>query len=176
MGLTPEEKRKLDEYEGFLREAQISSNLRQAQTPSKETNVERQVMAHHLKILGVIYIVLGLFSSAIATIYMVTMGVAARSIETTARSGTRPESGVVAALFGSFESFFVLIAIFGAVEFAVGVGLLSQHPLVCVRFVGMLLVCIILFVFSIGTAVGSYVLWLLLSRGASSLFNPFERT
>jgi uncharacterized membrane protein len=108
MGLTPDEKKKLDEYESFLREAQVSSNLRQAQTSCKETNIEQEVMARHVKILGVIYIVLGLFSSAIAAIYAVTMGMATRSIETTARSGARPESGVVAALFGSFETFFVL--------------------------------------------------------------------
>jgi len=176
MGLTPEEKKKLDEYESFLREAQVSSNLRQAQTSCKETNIEQEVMARHVKILGVIYIVLGLFSSAIAAIYAVTMGMATRSIETTARSGARPESGVVAALFGSFETFFVLVAIYGAVEFAVGIGLLSRRSQMWARSVGIVIAGISLIGFPVGTAVGAYGLWVLLSRGTSSLFNPFERT
>jgi hypothetical protein len=69
-----------------------------------------------------------------------------------------------------------IVAIYGAVEFAVGIGLLSRRSQMWARSVGIVIAGISLIGFPVGTAVGAYGLWVLLSRGTSILFNPFERT
>ncbi len=128
-------------------------------------------MQTHVKVLAVLQIFLGVLGLLTALFFMVLFGGAAGIVGTQAG----PEEAAIAVpiigVIGTGLSFFILaLSIPGII---VGVGLLQFRP--WARIVGIVLSILLLIHFPVGTAVGIYGLWVLLTGETEKLFMPGRR-
>ncbi len=121
-------------------------------------------MKRHVDVLGLLYIVWGGLSMLIG-LAMAALAGAAFAI---AGSGPQ-EGGLAARLVGSaFVSAAIVGLGWGAVHIWEGTGL--RRPREWARAIGLVLGAINLFLFPLGTALGIYTLWVLLSEQARAVF------
>jgi hypothetical protein len=120
------------------------------------------LMEQHVKILGILYIIIGGLGVAAALIVFGVFG----GIAGVARAGEHTEAVPLFVLLGSL-AMIVILAI-SAPSIIAGVGLLYFKP--WARIVTIILSVIHLFSVPFGTALGVYGLWVLLQRETEPLF------
>ncbi len=125
-------------------------------------------MKRHVDVLGLLYIVWGALSMLIG----LAMGALAGAAFVIA--GSQPPEGggrLAARLVGSaFVSAAVVGLAWGGLHLWEGAGL--RRPREWARAIGLVLGAINLFLFPLGTALGIYTLWVLLSDQTRSVFHP----
>ena len=119
-------------------------------------------MEQHVKILGILYIVIGGLGVAAALIVFSVFG----GIAGLARAGEHPEAVPLLVLLGGLAM--VIVLAMCAPSIVAGIGLLYFEP--WARVLTIILSVIHLFSFPFGTALGIYGLWVLLQREAEPLF------
>jgi len=120
------------------------------------------VIEQHVKILGILYIVIGGLGVAAALIVFGVFG----GIAGVARAGEHAEAVPLLVLLGGL-AMIVVLAI-SAPSLIAGVGLLYFKP--WARALTIILSVIHLFSVPLGTALGIYGLWVLLQRETEPLF------
>ena len=116
----------------------------------------------HIRILGILYIVIGGLGVAAALIVFGIFG----GIAGVARAGERPEAVPFFVLLGGLAMTVVLSM--SAPSIIAGIGLLYFKP--WARVLTIILSVIHLFNLPVGTALGIYGLWVLLQRETETLF------
>ena len=128
-------------------------------------------MRTHVKVLAVLQIVLGVLGLLTALFFMMVFGGAAGIVGAQAAPDEAAIAVPIIGVVGTGLSFFILaLSIPGII---VGVGLLQFRP--WARIVGIVLSILLLIHFPIGTAVGVYGLWVLLTGETEKLFAPGAR-
>ena len=120
------------------------------------------LMEQNVKILGILYIVIGGFGVVAALIVFGVFGGVAGVIKV----GQHPEAVPLVLLLGGFAMIVVLAM--SAPSIIAGVGLLYFKP--WARVLTIILSVIHLFSVPFGTALGIYGLWVLLQRETEPLF------
>lgn len=125
-------------------------------------------MLTHVKVLGVLYLVMSGIGLLFALLIFFALGTAASIVGMSAS----PEDAAVAmpilGITGTALS--ALLLILSLPGLITGWGLLKLRP--WARIVGIVLAVISLFNFPIGTAIGIYGLWVLLTKETERLFTP----
>ena len=124
-------------------------------------------MEGHVKIVAIIYIVLGAFGLMAGLAILVIFGGIAGIVHSAVPD--HPDAGVavpIVALVGAAIFFFVLII--SIPNLIAGVGLLQVRE--WARILAIVLSILHLFAFPLGTALGIYALWALLNQQTISLF------
>jgi len=116
-------------------------------------------MATHIKILAWLHIVFGLFSAFIAVVVLGGTVVGAEF------AGSFANSAIVG-LAGGFAAIF--LGVMAALQLLAGWGLLQRKP--WARILTIVLGVISLIRFPLGTALGVYTLWVLLSKEGAAQF------
>jgi hypothetical protein len=128
------------------------------------------IMQTHVKVLGVLYLVLSALSLCGAIVLFAVMGGAAGIVGASAS----PEDAAIAipvlGIAGTMLSLF--LAAFAVPGLLTGYGLLTYKP--WARIVGIVLSAISLINIPFGTLLGAYGLWVLLSKGTEQLFLHME--
>jgi hypothetical protein len=124
-------------------------------------------MQTHIKVLGVIYLAVGGLMLVLALFLILAMGGAAGIVGATAE----PEDAAIAIPVLGFAgtALAAFLGIFSLPSLITGYGLLNFKP--WARIVGIILSAISLINIPIGTIVGAYGLWVLLSKETERLFN-----
>lgn len=125
-------------------------------------------MLTHVKVLGVLYLVMSGIGLLFALLIFFALGTAASIVGMSAS----PEDAAVAmpilGITGTALS--ALLLILSLPGLITGWGLLKLRP--WARIVGIVLAVISLLNFPIGTAIGIYGLWVLLTKETERLFTP----
>jgi hypothetical protein len=122
-------------------------------------------MEQHVRILGVIYVILGLLHLLLAGgILVLMLGIGAAA-------GDRQTAWIMGG-FGLTVA--TVIAVLSIPTIVTGIGLQRFRP--WSRIVALMLAIFNLFSFPIGTAVGIYALWVLLNERTEQLFIAPSRT
>jgi len=127
-------------------------------------------MASHVKILGVLHIVFGALGLLLAIGLLVLFGGIAGVIASTAHDTGLPE-GIVGLIGIAICSVIAVLSLPGLIA---GIGLLQFRP--WARILGIVISGLDLLSVPIGTALGVYGLWVLLSNETEALFqrpNPY---
>jgi hypothetical protein len=125
-------------------------------------------MDTHVRVLGVLYIALGVLGLMFAALMMVGFGSAAGVITAAADSEEAALAIPILSLVGTFLVAFVFV--FSVPAVVTGIGLLYFKP--WARIVGIVLSAIALLGFPWLTIFGIYGLWVLFSRDTERLFHP----
>lgn len=129
-------------------------------------------MENHVKILGVLHIVLGSLGLIAALVILAIFGGLAGVMGAAAERGEMQDAEtaipILGIIFGAIVVFVVVISLPGVIT---GIGLLYFRE--WARILGIVLAAISLPGFPVGTALGVYGLWVLLNTGTVRLFeNP----
>ncbi len=125
-------------------------------------------MEIHVKILGVVHIVLGAMGLIGALIVLAVFGGAAGIVGAVAVP-EEPEAAFVVPLLGLFGvGLFLLIALLSVPGILAGVGLLKFRN--WGRILGIVVSALNLLHFPVGTAFGVYGLWVLFQKETEALF------
>lgn len=128
-------------------------------------------MRTHVKVLGVLQILLGALGVMAALLFMLVFGGAAGLVGASAQPDEAAIAVPIIGVVGTGLSFFILaLSIPGIV---VGIGLLNFRP--WARILGIVLSILLLIHFPIGTAIGVYGLWVLLTGETEKLFEQGAR-
>jgi len=119
-------------------------------------------MEQHVKILGILYVVIGGLGVAAALIVFGVFG----GIAAVIKAGQHPEAVPLFVLLGGLAMIVVLAM--SAPSILAGIGLLCFKP--WARVLTIILSVIHLFSVPFGTALGIYGLWVLLQRETEPLF------
>lgn len=123
-------------------------------------------MTTHVKVLGALYIAFSVLLLCAAVFLFFAIGTAAGIVGATADS---PDAAVALPIIGlagtALVAFFVILALPGLIT---GIGLLQFRP--WARIMGIVLGVLHLLNFPIGTVLGVYALWVLLSKQTEPLF------
>jgi hypothetical protein len=123
-------------------------------------------MLTHVKVLAVLYIVLSSIGLLVSLLMFFAAGTAASIV---GMSASPEDAAVAIPILGiagtALALLFLLFALPGLIT---GWGLLKLRP--WARIVGIVLAVISLIIFPIGTAVGIYGLWVLLTKDTERLF------
>ena len=124
-------------------------------------------MQTHVRVLGVIYLAFGALMLLAALFLAVTLGGVAGIVGATAE----PEDAAIAIPVLGFAGTALagFLGIFSLPSLITGYGLMNFRP--WARIVGIVLSAISLINIPIGTIVGAYGLWVLLSKETEQLFN-----
>jgi hypothetical protein len=126
-------------------------------------------MENHVKILGVLHIVLGSLGVIAAVIILAVFGGIAGVITAASERGEVQDAQtaipILGIIFGVIVVFVVVVSVPGIVT---GIGLLYFRE--WARILGIVLAAISLPGFPAGTAMGVYGLWVLLNNGTVRLF------
>jgi hypothetical protein len=125
-------------------------------------------MDTHVKVVGVLYLVLSVIGVLMALFIMLTLGSAAGIVSTAAD----PEDAAIAIPFIGITGValtVILLALSLPGIFA-GWGLLNFKP--WARILGIVLAILNLFNIPFGTVLGIYALWVLLNKDTERLFTP----
>ncbi len=129
-------------------------------------------METHVKVLAVLYIVLSGIGALFALMFLFGGAMIAGLVGAT---GQTPDAVMVAPWIGLaggvLGTFFLILAVPGIIT---GVGLLKFRP--WARILGIVLAVINLIHFPIGTAIGVYALWVLLTKETEALFRARAAT
>lgn len=124
-------------------------------------------MEIHVKVLGVLFAALSALGVLFAIVLLIGIGGAASIV---GASAPPDEAAYAIPIIGVAGSALVaLMLIFSLPGFVTGLGLLYFKP--WARIVGIVLSALQLLGFPIGTAIGIYGLWVLLSKDTERLFN-----
>lgn len=129
-------------------------------------------MTTHVKVLGVLYIVLSALGVCAAMVIGLGLGIAGGVVG----SSASPEDAAVALpIIGvagtALVVFLLVVSLPGIIT---GIGLLKFQP--WARIVGIVLAALNLISFPFGTAVGIYGLWVLLNKETEALFGASQST
>lgn len=129
-------------------------------------------MTTHVKVLGVLYIVLSALGVCAAMVIGLGLGIAGGVVG----SSASPEDAAVALpIIGvagtALVVFLLVVSLPGIIT---GIGLLKFQP--WARIVGIVLAALNLISFPFGTAVGIYGLWVLLNKETEALFGAPHST
>jgi len=125
-------------------------------------------MRTHVKVLGVLQILLGVLGVLTAFAFLVMFGGAAGIVGASAKPEDAAFVVPIIGVVGTGLSFFILaLSIPGIV---IGIGLLKFRP--WARILGIVLSILLLIHFPVGTALGIYGLWVLLTGATEKLFEP----
>jgi hypothetical protein len=123
-------------------------------------------MDTHVKVLGVLYIVLSALGIVVALFMMLAFGLATGIVGATADAHDAAIALPVIGIAGTaLVTFLLMLAVPGLVT---GIGLLKHRP--WARILGIVLSAIHLIHIPFGTAVGVYGLWVLLNKETEPLF------
>jgi len=123
-------------------------------------------METHVKVLGVLHIVLGALGVLLAVVLLLAFGSAIGIVGTTADG---EEAALAIPLIGTAGSALVIFILALSIPgIVVGVGLLKFRP--WARIVGIVLSALSLINIPIGTVAGIYGLWVLLTKETERLF------
>lgn len=126
-------------------------------------------MEQHVKILGVLYIVLGTMGVIAALICLMIFGGAAGIVGIVAQE--EPDARIAVPILGAVGlGLFLFLLVLSAPGIIAGVGLLQLRP--WARIVTVILSALNLMNIPIGTLVGAYGLWVMLSLETEKLFRP----
>jgi hypothetical protein len=129
-------------------------------------------MRDHIRLLGALYIALGVLGLLGALVALVIFGGVAGLIGTAGADD--PGAGVVASLIGLFGSLlFLLLVVLSIPDIVAGLGLLSFRP--WARVLALVLSALNLLHLPFGTALGVYGLWVLMSERSNALFEEGRR-
>jgi len=121
----------------------------------------------HVKLLGVLYIILGVMGGMAALIVLVVLGGAAGILSLVAEEN--PEAWIAAPILGIVGLvLFFLLLILSIPEVIAGVGLLKTRP--WARILTIVLSALNLIMPPFGTLIGIYGLWVLLSKDTDPVF------
>lgn len=123
-------------------------------------------MATHVKVLGALYLVFSALALLAALFLLVAAGGAAGIVGAAAEPGDAAVAIPIIGLAGSALA--VMLLVLALPGLLTGWGLLSYKP--WARIVGIVLSALNLLNIPIGTALGIYGLWVLLSRDTERLF------
>jgi hypothetical protein len=123
-------------------------------------------MQTHVKVLGVLYLVVSAFFLLVALFLLLTMGGVAGIVGATAD----PEDAAIAipVLGIAGTALAIFLGVFSLPGLATGYGLLQRKP--WARILGIVLSAISLINIPFGTIVGIYGLWVLLNKETERLF------
>lgn len=125
-------------------------------------------MEQHVKILGVLYIVLGTLGVIAALICLVIFGGAAGIVGIVAQQ--EPDARIAVPILGAFAvGLFLFLLVLSVPGVIAGVGLLQLRS--WARIVTVILSALNLMNIPIGTLVGAYGLWVMLSTETEKLFS-----
>jgi hypothetical protein len=125
-------------------------------------------METHVKVLGVLYIVLSALGTLAALMIILVFGAAGAAAAASASSGDAAVAlPVIAAIGGVLATFLLIVSLPG---FVAGFGLLNYKP--WARILTIVLSVLNLFNVPFGTFVGAYGLWVMLSEEGARLFTP----
>ncbi len=126
-------------------------------------------MEQHVKVLGVLYIVLGTMGVIAALICLMIFGGAAGIVGIVAQE--EPDARIAGPILGAVGlGLFLFLLVLSAPGIIAGVGLLQLRP--WARIVTVILSALNLMNMPIGTLVGAYGLWVMLSLETEKLFRP----
>jgi hypothetical protein len=129
-------------------------------------------MDTHVKVLGVLYLVLSAIGVLTALFIMVTLGGTAGIVGAAADPEDARIAIPIIGLTG-IALVIILLALSLPGIFA-GWGLLNFRP--WARILGIVLAILNLFNIPFGTILGIYALWVLLNKNTESFFNPASRS
>jgi hypothetical protein len=122
-------------------------------------------METHVKVLGVLHIVLAAFGLLAALVIVLATGTIAGIIGTSGDPDARTAIPILGLAGGALATFLVLLSVPGLVA---GWGLLNLRP--WARVLTVVLSVLLLVHVPFGTVVGIYGLWVLLSKQTEPLF------
>ncbi len=124
-------------------------------------------MQQHVKILGVIHIVMGSLAVLMGLVAMIVFLLGGALVG--AAAAHDPEAAIAAPLLGFIGGvLFFLIAVLAVPGIIAGIGLLEYRP--WARILTIVLSALQLFSVPIGTALGIYGFWVLLNSETEQLF------
>lgn len=123
-------------------------------------------MATHIKVVGILHIVMGAFGLMIGLALLLFFGGLAGVVGVSDHSGDNLAAIPVLGAIGGF--LFILIAVLSLPGIVAGIGLLQFRP--WGRTLGIILSALHLFNVPFGTVLGVYGLWALLTPEAEALF------
>lgn len=124
-------------------------------------------MANHVKILGAIYIALSTISLFLALFLAMAVGTASAIVGTAADPNDAAVALPIIGIAGTaLVAFLVIVSLPGLIA---GVGLLKMRP--WARIVGIIVAILSLVNIPIGTIVGIYGLWVLVSKETETLLS-----
>jgi hypothetical protein len=125
-------------------------------------------MREHVRILGIIHIVLGALGLLVALVLLAIFGLGGAAAGAAAAQND-PDALVALPIIGAIGiGIFILIAVLTIPGLIAGVGLLKLRP--WARILTIVLSAMNLLSIPIGTALGVYGLWVLLNKETESLF------
>jgi len=123
-------------------------------------------MAEHVKILGVLHVVYGMLGILAGIVVMLVFGGLAGLVSVADHSG---DAKVAIPILGAIGAFiFILLLALSLPGIIAGFGLIELQP--WARMLTIVLSALELMSVPIGTALGVYGLWVLLSPGGEQLF------
>jgi len=123
-------------------------------------------MTDHVRILGILHVVYGMFGILAGIIVMLIFGGLAGLVSMTDRSG---DALIAVPVLGSIGAFvFILLLVLSLPGIVAGFGLLQLQS--WARILTIVLSALELMSVPLGTALGIYGLWVLLSPGSEQLF------
>ena len=124
-------------------------------------------MADHVKILGILHIVYGILGVLAGIIILLIFGGLAGVVSVAAHSA---DALIAVPILGGIGAFiFILLLALSLPGIVAGFGLIAFRP--WARMLTIILSALELMSVPIGTALGIYGLWVLLSPGAEQLFH-----
>jgi hypothetical protein len=126
-------------------------------------------METHVKVLGVLHIVLGALGIFCALILMVMLGGAVTAVAAEGDPDAAFAIPILGITGGAMVAFLVLASLPGM---AAGWGLIKFRP--WARILALVLSILALILFPFGTLIGIYGLWVLLNKDTERLFVPAQ--
>ena len=123
-------------------------------------------MTTHVKVLGILYIVLSSLTLCAALFLALAVGTASGIVAANAGSDAAVALPIIGVAGSALVIFLVAISLPGIIT---GIGLLKYKP--WARIVGIVLAAINLINIPFGTVLGAYGLWVLLNKETEQLFS-----
>ena len=123
-------------------------------------------MQTHVKVLGVLFIVLGVMGLVVAAFLLLAIGVAGGIVRSVADSADAAIALPILGLAGTGLA--VFLSLLSAPGLVAGIGLLRFRP--WARILGLVVAILDLIHFPFGTVLGVYGIWVLLSKETEALF------
>jgi hypothetical protein len=120
----------------------------------------------HVKVLGVLFIVLGVMGLVVAAFLLLAIGVAGGIVRSVADSADAAIALPILGLAGTGLAIF--LSLLSAPGLVAGIGLLRFRP--WARILGLVVAILDLIHFPFGTVLGVYGIWVLLSKETEALF------
>jgi hypothetical protein len=129
-------------------------------------------MTTHVKVLAALFIAFSALGLLLAVVIIVGVGGAAGIVGASADAGDAAVAIPIMGMAGTIAVVFLLVICLPGL--ITGIGLLSFKP--WARIVGIVLSAINLINIPLGTILGGYGLWVLLSKDTERLFTPAPAT